>query len=110
MKTNVSNKILNIGLDFSMEFGENWLKPINKRLQNKFPYLTSDELEECNTICNEVNKTANNFVYENPIKGKPEIQFVDFAEFENFMKQKFDWISIKNLKRLYSQSCYYAFK
>lgn len=110
MNTNLSNEILNIGLDFSMEFGKNWLNPINQRLKNKFPDLTSVELEKCNNICKKVNKIANNFIFDNPVKNTTELTFVDFSEFENFMKQDFDWISKKNLKRLYNQSCYYAYK
>ncbi len=110
MIMNLLPEILNYGLDLSMEFGENWLKPINQRLHNKFPNLNSFELEEYNLACKEVNRIANNFVFENPVKNENELNFVDFSVFENFMKQKYYWISIENTKRLYNQSCYYAYK
>ena len=93
MKTNLSIEILNVGLDFSMEFGKNWLQPINQRLKNKFLELSSDELEECNNICKEVNKIANNFILDNPVKNTSDLSFVDFSEFDNFMKLSFNWIS-----------------
>ena len=110
MNTYLSNEILNVGLNFSMEFGKNWLQPINQRLLDKFSQLSSTELEECNNICIEINRIAHNFVFENPVKIKPELKFVDYSEFENFMMKNFDWINKENMKCLYSQSCYYAYK
>ncbi|PZP38666.1 MAG: hypothetical protein DI598_20510 [Pseudopedobacter saltans] len=107
---NLNPEILNIGLDFSMEFGENWLKPINQRLLNKFPNLNLVELEKYNSVCKEVNNIANDFVYDNPAKNEKELTFIEFSKFENFMLQNFSWISKENLKRLYNQSCYYAYK
>lgn len=74
-------KFLNVGLDFSMEFGENWLKPINQRLQRKFPDLNSDELEECNNICKEVNRIAHHFVFDNPVENKIKLKFIDYSQF-----------------------------
>lgn len=106
----LSNEILNSGLNFSMEFGKNWLLEINDRLLAKYPNLTPSELNACDKLCKKVNKLANDFVYDNPEKKENEIEFITFSVFENFMKTNYDWISDKNLRGLYSQSCYYAWK
>lgn len=93
-----------------MEFGENWLKPINERLNKKYPQLLPIELEKYNKLCKEVNRFANNFIYNNPVKNNEELTFLPFDEFKKVIQKKYDRINEKNLKRLYSQSCYYAWK
>ena len=50
-KKYTEEEILNIGLDFSMEFGKHWLEPIQKRLSKKISYLTQEELDNYNVIC-----------------------------------------------------------
>lgn len=110
MNRNLSIEILNSGLDFSMEFGENWLRSIHQRLKAEYPELNADDLDACNNICNEINRFAHEFIRENPVEKSPELKFVEYSVFENYMKKNFDWISAANLSRLYSQSCYYAYK
>ncbi|RED27087.1 hypothetical protein BD847_1020 [Flavobacterium cutihirudinis] len=107
---NLSHEILNEALSFSMEFGENWLVPINKRLSKIYPGLSNKELDNCDLICKQVNKIANSYVYDNPILTDQKYSFVNFEQFEIFINAQFDWISTKNLTHLYSQSCYYASK
>jgi 16S rRNA U1498 N3-methylase RsmE len=106
--------ILNMGLSMAMEFGANWLQPINKRLGNKLKDLSPAKLDEYNVICQAAMKQGHNYVYD---------KLNDLAEcnrtipntalqeqFNTHMKLHFNWISNKNLKHLYSQSCYYAWK
>lgn len=106
----LSNKILNNGLDFSMDFGENWLVEIINRLSEKHPELTTSELDTCDKLCKKINKLAHDYVVKNPVKIGNEITFIDFTIFKDFMKSKYGWINEKNLRKLYSQSCYYALK
>ena len=47
------NQILNYGLDFAMQWGENWMQPIQERLSTKFPDLSSEDLDKYNDICHE---------------------------------------------------------
>ena len=101
---------LNVGLYLSMEFGENWLMPINDRMHVQFPNLSTDELEYCNTLCKKINTVANQYVYMNPIKKDDHVEFPKFDDFRHFMLNKYGWISDNNLSNLYSQSCYYALK
>ena len=106
----MSNEILNNGLNLSMEFGENWLTDIDDRVGKNHPKLTKSELRSCDKLCRKVNKTAHDFIRKNPIKNGEKIDFIDFSKFEDFMKIKYEWIDNTNLKKLYSQSCYYALK
>jgi len=106
----MSNEILNNGLNLSMEFGENWLKDINERLKIKYPELTISELKKYDKLHRKVNKYAHDFIRKNPIKNGNEINFIEFDKFEDFIKNKYDWIDEKNINQLYSQSCYYALK
>ncbi|KFC22242.1 hypothetical protein [Epilithonimonas lactis] len=105
-----SKEILNVALNMSMEFGENWLKPIHERLNKKYPEISSENLEKINSICKEVNKFANDYVYESGSVINQEISFVDFNIFKDDILLKYSWISKNNLNRLYNQSCYYAMK
>lgn len=106
----INQEIANYGLNLSMEFGENWLKPINERLNIKYPDLLPIELEEYDKLCKEVNNYSNNFILENPVKNNKEIIFLPFNSFKQDISKKYPWINEENLKRLYSQSCYYAWK
>lgn len=105
-----SKEILNVALNMSMEFGANWLKPIHERLHKKYPEISSEDLEKINLICKEVNKFANDYVYESGSVINQEISFVDFNIFKDDILLKYSWISKNNLNRLYNQSCYYAMK
>ena len=107
---NFSEEILNVALDMSMEFGENWLKPINERIHKKYPDISSKDLEKLNSLCKNVNQFANNYVYKSGLVINGEIKFVDFNQFKIDILLKYDWMSENNLNRLYSQSCYYARK
>jgi hypothetical protein len=45
------SKILNCGLHLAMEWGENWLRPIQQRLAKRFPQLTQSELYHYDSEC-----------------------------------------------------------
>ncbi|RAV99240.1 hypothetical protein [Pseudochryseolinea flava] len=59
-----ANKILNTGLEFAMEFGPNWLKPIQDRLHASFPSLTTQTLDEYNETCRDVMFKGHEFIYK----------------------------------------------
>lgn len=107
---NLPSYVLNDALNFSMEFGENWLSDIGPRLLKKYSQLTKSELNNCSKLCKEINRTAHNYVSKNPVLKKNELTFIEFSEFEKMLLKKYDWINNENLKTLYSQSCYYALK
>ncbi len=105
-----NQKIANYGLKLSMECGENWLKPIHERFNKKYPQLLPIELEQYNKLCKEVNTYANDFILKNPVKINEKLTFLPFKDFKQEILKKYTWISEDNLKHLYSQSCYYAWK
>ncbi len=104
----LSNKILNSGLNFSMEFGKNWLLDINDRLLSEYPELTELELNACNKLCKIINELAHDYVYKDFIKNKNEM--MGFSEFKFFLTVKYEWIDENNLRSLHNQSRYYAYK
>ena len=106
----LTKKILNDGLNLSMEFGENWLADIDERLRTKHPELTKSELRNCDKLCRKINKLAQDFISKNPTKTANEVKFVEFSLFESYIKAKYEWINNDNLNKLYSQGCYYSLK
>ena len=84
--------------------------PTMPQINKKYPNISSEDLDELNSICKKVNQSANNYVYENVSVINGEIKFVDFDKFKNDILLKYNWISKINLSHLYSQSCYYAMK
>jgi len=103
-------EILNVAHDLSMEFGENFLQPVNSRLQEKYPHLQEPELSEYNMICKAVNNAGNDYVYDNITTENGSPRFPDYEKYKTYMLKLYSWISEENLSRLFSQSCYFAMK
>jgi hypothetical protein len=107
-------EILNRGLGFAMEFGKNWLQPINSRLKRVYRKLSDSELEEYNDTCQQVMKWANESIY----RKLEDIDRVDKTISEIELEKQFNlelsgvfiWINKTNLKKLFSQTCYYAWR
>lgn len=45
-KETTENDIFNIAMDLSLEWGENWLAPVDKRLQKIEPNISHDKAKE----------------------------------------------------------------
>lgn len=107
-------QILNTGLTMAMEFGGNWRQPITDRLQRKYIYLTEHALEEYNTICRTAMDEGNQYIYntlDRLFEVGSTITDTELKEqFGSSMRSQYDWISDSNLRKLYSQGCYYAWK
>jgi hypothetical protein len=101
------NQILNDGLKFALEFGSNWLQPIQSRLAKRYPELTESELDNFNSQCQAAMAAGHEQVYTS------FEQFGIEAFFELFAAsyyQQYPWVNEKNLKRIFSQGMYYAYK
>ena len=101
--------VLNKGLDFAMEFGANWLRPIQDRLAAQFPQLSQGELDEYDRVCRE----AMNFGHTQLVSCWREAHSEQRQALEFFRRDvvgRYPWVSEANLSRLFSQGCYYAFK
>ena len=90
-----------------MEFGENWLQPIQSRLTKLYPELTEDELNYYNKTCREAMDIGHALVYDLVQKFGKEDSSKKFTS--DFMAT-YPWINKKNLDHLYSQGRYYAWK
>src|SRR5262245_22825421 len=98
----------------AMEFGPNWLQPIQKRLGEKYPHLSPEELDYCNVTCSKARDEGNNFIYLKlgEVAGKGQTITGNELELQlaTFTNTKYQWISTENLGKLFSQGCYYAWK
>jgi len=105
--TDMEPDIANVALGFAMEFGKNWLQPIHARLAAKFPTLTAPELDEYDRCCRDVMDFGNAQVP--PLWRQASGREGEaFTFFESRLLERYAWLSRRNLKRLFSQGCYYA--
>ena len=105
-----SEEVKNRALSLSMEFGKFWLMDIQERLSKEFPRLSPANLNSLNKTCKGINKLAQDFIRNNPVKKENEINFMPFERFQKYLVKNHPWISHENVTKLYSQSCYYARK
>lgn len=106
--------ILNRGLEFALEFGPNWLQPIQSRLSEKFSNLQPDELNIYDSICRTAMKDGHDFIYTKLKTAADEKRILkekDVSdELKLFLHNKYPWINSRNLKEIISQGFYYAWK
>lgn len=106
--------ILNQGLELALEFGTNWLQPIQPRLSEKFPDLKTKDLDICDKICRKAIKSGNDYIYntlEAAAVQRKKISQDDLANnLRSFLNKDFPWINESNMKSILSQGCYYAYK
>ncbi|MEH0154115.1 hypothetical protein V6R21_08185 [Limibacter armeniacum] len=106
--------ILNKGYKMSLEFGGNWLKPINERLGKKYPKLSSNELDEFSAICERLRAEAINFInkyLEAKAEGNQQIVEKELQiAFTNWALEYYPWLSKSNIKGTVSQGLYFAWK
>jgi hypothetical protein len=102
-----NEEILNAGLNLAMEWGEDWLKPIQQRLARKYPGLTEEELNSYNEICRKAMKLSHSGIED--LSNKYGID-VPYEFFVKHIQGKLPWITEKNLSRAYSQGMYYIRK
>jgi hypothetical protein len=114
MNTPTENEILNSGLDFAMEFGEHWLQAIQERLAKKYDFLHTEQLNHYDLMCRKAMKDGHKFMHNTLVALSKEKRTISSKELEakltSFMQSNYPWIDHSNLSRLFSQSCYYAYK
>lgn len=101
------DEILNDGLNLSLAFGKNWLKPIQDRLKKRYPGLTQQELDEFNKACTEARDFGQKKLYA---VAETDSVMMNQDEFNSYYLSTYPWINKKNLKYVYSQGLYYVFK
>ncbi len=102
--SHVAPELLNHALDMSLEWGENWLQPINDRIRAAHPELTADEAQTLDNWCIE----AREFAYAEVEKWYArEVEDKAQRAMET-TRQKYPQIDEHNLSHLYNQGMYYA--
>ena len=99
--------LLNEGLALAMDWGENWLAPIQDRLLQLHPRLRRDELDEINAGCQEAMNFGHRTVYAMVREQGADVGPEAFAP---ALLARHPWVNAENSARLFSQSVYYACK
>lgn len=102
--TGFSAELLNLALELKTEWGENFKKPIDERILNKFPALTADEINELDKIAGEAESLIYNLAEQELDSEILESDIISQA------RLKFPWINDGNLFRLKNIGMFYARK
>lgn len=98
----------------AMEFGENWLQPVNSRLKDKFGFLSDEEITLYSSICKDALDDSSSFIIGRLTEIADECETIKDSEFkeefERYFLQKFNWVNKSNIKRAYSQGMYYSWR
>jgi hypothetical protein len=106
----LSDTILNDALDMSMTWGENWGKPINGRMQERYPEITDTQAEALQQWSRAMCSAAFALVedgYQEAI-AKPGGEDALRAALTAYVQQYYPQMSEGNISHLYSQGMYYA--
>lgn len=108
------DEVLNRGLAMAMEFGSNWLQPIQERLRKYCKELKEDELDEYNAVCQQAMRQGHAFIYDTLDDIAKKHQTIAEAElkqqFTSYLTTLYPWVYQNNVNHLFSQSCYYAWR
>jgi hypothetical protein len=89
-----------------MEWGKDWLEPIQARLARSHPSLSRAELDDYDSACREAMK----FGHAEVARIWTEVGNAEneaFVRFEAVIRERYPWISDNNVGRLFSQGTYY---
>jgi hypothetical protein len=108
--TQLDVQILNDGLHLAMAWGDDWLSAIQGRLSKQYPALTSEQLDEYNTVCQEAMRFGHSMIYEVARKTLNETCAEGFDDYRRRVHSRYPWVNEGNLSSLFSQSVYYSLK
>lgn len=99
--------ILNAGLDMAMEWGPDFMQPLQPRLAPRYPQLPADELDAYDAAIRAAMAWGHTQVarYWHAAGGNEREAR---RAYEQAARERYPWISPKNLSRLYAQGRYYA--
>ncbi|HNY31432.1 MAG TPA: hypothetical protein PKO15_11150 [Fibrobacteria bacterium] len=101
--------ILNVGLALAMEWGEEWLQPIQFRLATAYPHLSKAELDAYDTACRQAMSQGHREVVHT-LSASHGDHTKHHELFRQAILTRHPWIHPRNLNHLFSQGCYYAMK
>ncbi len=101
------DELLNEGLELAMDWGENWLAPVQSRLSKRHPRLDRDRLDAIDAAAQRAMTSGHEAAYALVrLHGKD----LDPDEFTRRVRAAHPWIDDANAARLFTQSTYYAWK
>lgn len=98
---------MNYALDLAQEWGEEWLKPTQERLQKAYPNLSQTELDRLNSIAQDAMKFGHDLVYS---MAEKEGKNISEGTWHEAYTARYPWVDKKNLRHLFSTGKYYAWK
>lgn len=105
----VNDQILNVGLMLAMEFGENWLKPIQSRLGSQFPELPPSELDRYDITCRAAMKFGH-AQFDDAVRVDSTGGAAAKDAFARLVRERYSWVDDEAMGRLWSQACYYVWR
>ncbi len=99
--------LLNEGLHLAMEWGEDWLQPIQDRLAQRHPALSKEALDEIDAVCQAAMRFGHKTVHDLVLTSGKDTKREDF---DPIVLARYPWANSDNLSRLFSQGMYYAWK
>jgi hypothetical protein len=99
--------LLNDGLALAMNWGDQWLAPIQERLQAQHPWLAAAELDDLDAACQAAMRLGHETAYR---LAAENAQQVDPDAFIRSVRARFAWVDDANAERLLRQSVYYLWK
>lgn len=100
----IQARVFNDALTLSLEWGENFHKPIQERLRHAYPNLSQAEADELDRLCREIASYAFGQIERAYIKEISE------AKATTNIKARYPLLDGESLARLWSQGQYYAWR
>lgn len=97
--------VYNTAVMLSLEWGENWLKPIQERLRHYFPDVSEEEATQLDHHCREMMKVAMEVAEQYFFE-----KIYSLEEAKRMLKERFPKLAEDNLSRLFSQAIWYVNK
>ncbi len=103
----VALDLRNEALSLAMDWGEQWLAPIQGRLAEKFPRLARSELDALDATAREAMAFAQETILAFAARGDQGLTEEEFSA--RFLAQ-YPWADAENVARMFRQGTYYAWK
>lgn len=100
------NKILNKVFNKSLEFGENWLLPIDEIVEKMYPELPAEEKAKIALTVDKSRKKIFDFIYNNYKYNNEENDKAIKKGARDLIKHFYPWINEKNIKKSINQGFY----
>lgn len=100
-------ELLREGIALAMDWGDDWLSPINTRLRERHRYLRPAELATVNDECQAAMRWGHEIMHDQLRDGAGS---VDAGGFARLIRERHAWVDDETMARLLKQSIYYAAK